>query len=303
MKKEELFELMLDNIPYGLYILDDKGNYIYANSVYLASVGMTKSELLSTNVSSFLEQGAIPFSVSHIVYREKRSVSIYQDVNISSGLNVRSFRQLIVSNPVFDETGDVQNIVASCFVQEWMDALVRKAENNTADSMTLTLHESRADEAPIVAASEAMQSLLLMARTVAKTDAAVLVSGESGTGKEVIAQYIHRESARNDGPLVVINCASLPENLLEAELFGYESGASKRAWWKRQTPALCFLTKSTPFRYPCRESFSVCWKPGPSSELDPQRLKKSISDWLPPQTRIWKSWLRKRPSARICFTD
>ena len=223
MKKEELFELMLDNIPYGLYILDDKGNYIYANSVYLASVGMTKSELLSTNVSSFLEQGAIPFSVSHIVYREKRSVSIYQDVNISSGLNVRSFRQLIVSNPVFDETGDVQNIVASCFVQEWMDALVRKAENNTADSMALTLHESGADEAPIVAASEAMQSLLLMARTVAKTDAAVLVSGESGTGKEVIAQYIHRESARNDGPLVVINCASLPENLLEAELFGYES--------------------------------------------------------------------------------
>lgn len=225
MEKEELYELMLDNIPYGLYILDEKGNYIYANSVYLSSIGMTKQEILSSNVSSFLERGEVPYLVSDIVYKEKRSVTVYQDVNIATGINIKSFRQLIMSNPVFDDHGNVQNIVASCMPQDRMDSLIRSAESNESKRMTVTIRESGQVDFPVVASSQAMQGLLLMARTVAKTDATVLISGESGTGKEVIAQYIHRESERKNAPLVVINCASLPETLLEAELFGYEKGA------------------------------------------------------------------------------
>jgi two-component system response regulator FlrC len=64
-----------------------------------------------------------------------------------------------------------------------------------------------------------------MAARVAQTDATVLLTGESGVGKEVVARYIHQHSARRDGPFVAINCAAIPDTLLEATLFGYEKGA------------------------------------------------------------------------------
>lgn len=69
------------------------------------------------------------------------------------------------------------------------------------------------------------RNLLAMVARVADTDATVLLTGESGTGKEVFARYIHAHSPRRDGPFVAINCAAIPENLLEATLFGYEKGS------------------------------------------------------------------------------
>ncbi|MFH1156242.1 MAG: sigma-54 dependent transcriptional regulator [Pseudomonadota bacterium] len=78
----------------------------------------------------------------------------------------------------------------------------------------------------IVAKSEQMLAILAQATEVARHDGAnVLITGESGTGKEVVAQAIHKLSPRRDMPMVIINCAALPENLLESELFGHEKGA------------------------------------------------------------------------------
>ena len=77
----------------------------------------------------------------------------------------------------------------------------------------------------VVGASESMQAVFERVRTVAPTEATILIEGESGTGKERIALAIHRESSRCDGAFVPISCAALPENLLEAELFGHEKGA------------------------------------------------------------------------------
>jgi len=73
--------------------------------------------------------------------------------------------------------------------------------------------------------SPAMKKLFGLAARIAKSDATVLIQGESGTGKEVLARYIHQSSLRHKGPFVAINCAAIPENMLEAELFGYEKGA------------------------------------------------------------------------------
>jgi two-component system NtrC family response regulator len=77
----------------------------------------------------------------------------------------------------------------------------------------------------IVSASSQMEEVLNLVTRVAKTDTTILVRGESGTGKELIAQAIHFHSLRADRPLIKINCAALPETLLESELFGHEKGA------------------------------------------------------------------------------
>ncbi|WP_246803988.1 sigma-54-dependent transcriptional regulator [Desulfosarcina cetonica] len=77
----------------------------------------------------------------------------------------------------------------------------------------------------MVGKSPAMQQVFSMALKVARFDSTVLITGESGTGKELIAQGIHRESQRRSEPMIPVNCASIPENLLESELFGYVKGA------------------------------------------------------------------------------
>jgi DNA-binding NtrC family response regulator len=77
----------------------------------------------------------------------------------------------------------------------------------------------------ITALSMSMKRVLSVVQRIAKTDVPVLLSGETGTGKEVIARAIHTYSVRSKGSFIALNCAALPENLVEAELFGYESGA------------------------------------------------------------------------------
>ena len=78
--------------------------------------------------------------------------------------------------------------------------------------------------------SERMQALVEMVREVARTDATVLIRGESGVGKNVVARAIHAASARRTGPFVLVNCAALPAELLESELFGHEKGAFTGAY-------------------------------------------------------------------------
>ncbi len=80
------------------------------------------------------------------------------------------------------------------------------------------------DDQP-VAVEKSSQQLLQLARRVAETDSTVIICGESGTGKEVLARYIHQQSPRAKGPFIAINCAAIPENMLEAMLFGHEKGA------------------------------------------------------------------------------
>jgi transcriptional regulator with GAF, ATPase, and Fis domain len=95
-----------------------------------------------------------------------------------------------------------------------------------AQVATLTRElESRSGHRRVVGRSRLWKDVLAQAARVAKTETTVLLTGESGTGKEVIARFVHHASRRSDGPFVAINCAALPDQLLESELFGHERGA------------------------------------------------------------------------------
>src|SRR5580693_3586365 len=88
-----------------------------------------------------------------------------------------------------------------------------------------SMSERQAAAFRVVGRSPEWRQVLRKAAQVASTDTTVFLQGESGTGKEVVARFIHRASPRKTGPFVAINCAALPEQLLESELFGYERGA------------------------------------------------------------------------------
>lgn len=89
----------------------------------------------------------------------------------------------------------------------------------------LTKEISKKGSESIIGNSPQLQKILTLANKAAMSDSNILIEGETGTGKELFAEYIHKHSARNDKPFVVINCASLPDQLIESELFGHEKGA------------------------------------------------------------------------------
>ncbi len=82
----------------------------------------------------------------------------------------------------------------------------------------------------LLQSTHAVEQMAEVARRVAATDATVMISGESGVGKEVVSRFIHDHSNRSQGPFVAINCAAIPENMLESVLFGYEKGAFTGAY-------------------------------------------------------------------------
>ena len=89
------------------------------------------------------------------------------------------------------------------------------------------------DERPMIVRDPSMESVIRLADQVAPSDASILITGESGSGKEVIARYVHQKSRRSAKPFISVNCAAIPENLLESELFGHEKGSFTVAMARR----------------------------------------------------------------------
>lgn len=94
-----------------------------------------------------------------------------------------------------------------------------------ADLIAAILEAVTEESRDMIASDPSMQKILKLADQVAPSEASIFITGESGTGKEVMSSYIHNKSKRANGPFIAINCAAIPENLLESELFGHEKGA------------------------------------------------------------------------------
>ena len=112
------------------------------------------------------------------------------------------------------DNDDIKRAVARAVQKRAMDRNRRKIESNTDEVW-----------GSVIGDSEAMEKVFQIVKRVADTNATVLIYGESGTGKEVIAKSLHKASSRSRQPFISINCAAIPETLLESELFGYEKGA------------------------------------------------------------------------------
>ena len=102
-----------------------------------------------------------------------------------------------------------------------------------ADLIAAILTAVTEEQSTMIADDPSMQGVVKLADKIAPSEATVLITGESGTGKEVMSQYIHNKSKRKDGPFIAVNCAAIPENLLESELFGHEKGAFTGATGRR----------------------------------------------------------------------
>ncbi len=112
-----------------------------------------------------------------------------------------------------------------------MDYLVKPFEAEVLVNMVSRyIGSNKHAEMQMIVADEKSKELARLARRLSESDATVMITGESGVGKEVLAQYIHQHSLRKDAPFVAINCAAIPENMLEATMFGYEKGAYTGAY-------------------------------------------------------------------------
>ena len=112
------------------------------------------------------------------------------------------------------------------------NVLEREALVETTKVLTQKAHGAQSHH--IVGASDAIKEILTMVETVAPTDARVLITGPNGSGKELVARQVHNQSARSEGPFVEVNCAAIPSELIESELFGHEKGAFTSAVSQRK---------------------------------------------------------------------
>ena len=139
-------------------------------------------------------------------------------------------KQIVNATPLLDEKGDISLVVVTALDKELIDRYkeMLNKDNSLEESYKITidyLSESNFSDNAIIAESPEMVKVLKTSKTVAKTDSTVMLIGESGTGKEVIARYIHRNSLRANQPFIPVNCAAIPQELMESEFFGYVKGA------------------------------------------------------------------------------
>ncbi|WP_186566073.1 sigma 54-interacting transcriptional regulator [Lawsonibacter celer] len=219
-----LFPLLLDYINIGIFILDADGYYLYVNQPYCDLTLHSKKFFYGKTISWFQQEGYLTRSVYDQVLQTRSLVQAV--VTITDRDNNRLYDTLTTGAPIFDESGALKYIF---YTQETLSNLhtrLQRGMMNKSTSLNLQIKiPSASPPVDIIAESPQMKQLVSLLATVSKTDASVLVSGPSGSGKEVIARHIHRSSRRSEQPFVVLNCAAIPENLMESELFGYDRGA------------------------------------------------------------------------------
>lgn len=224
---------ILNNSQKGMYIVDNQKNYVYSNDTFLRMLGVCREELIGHSVYEFRDKGKYDTCASDIVFQEKNFVSIFGNIAVNSDGVIRNERLMINAMPVFDQHDNIEYVHVEIELVRDINSRFHEASarnlNLTFESSSfntgITKPYSQMTGTSIIANSSLMKNVLSTSIRIANVDTTVLISGATGTGKEIIAEYIHENSNRKEYPMIVINCASIPENLLESTLFGYEKGS------------------------------------------------------------------------------
>ncbi len=209
----------------GLSISDAKGNIIACNEASAKTAGLKVSDFAGKNVHDLIKNGTINKSVTLEVLATKRQVNTMIFIK-PTGKEVLS-----TGTPVFDDEGNIGMIIVNDRDMTQLNNLKAKLDETrlVSEKYKDTLAElstANRKEQPILASSEKMRHILKTGHKFAKLGVSnILLLGESGTGKNLLAKFIHNNGRRKKKPFIEISCAAIPENLLEAELFGYEKGA------------------------------------------------------------------------------
>lgn len=206
----------------GIYITDGKGLFLNVNSGVQRITGVKKDDLLGAYAQDLVGKDVIDRSVVKMVLEAKKRITIKQNIKAE-----RLKEVMITATPILNEGGEVEYVVAN--LRDMTDLIYLENECNKAQLLSKQYYSQLMMEKnykeKIIAESEETKQLIKLAYRVAQVDSTVLLEGESGTGKDVFTRFIHETSSRNNGPFISINCAGIPETLLEAELFGYEEGS------------------------------------------------------------------------------
>lgn len=218
-KKARFYETILDNIYNGVMITDAQGKVIFFSKTYGNFLGIDPNEAIGKHCTEVIENTRM-----HIVARTgipeidqphpiKGQDMVVQRIPIKMDGEVIA----VYGQVMFKNVRDVQTLARKLnFLETKLEFYEKELESLRSSKYTIN---------NIVGKSQKIVELKNLALKAARTNAPVLLMGESGTGKELFAHAIHHASERRLHPFIRLNCAAIPKDLLEAELFGYEPGA------------------------------------------------------------------------------
>lgn len=225
-----VLELMLDQAYLGIVFVDPNGIIRFMNRQYEELIGVDRKETYGKHITEYFPDSRLP-----IVLRTREAELGWKyhykgrETLVVNRIPIMKGNQFIgaMTQCIFKDISELREMASK------LDLLETKVQKYKRASSDLLTPKYNIDD--IKGISESITRLKSMALVYAATENTILVTGETGTGKELFAHSIHHASTRSEGPFVCINCASIPDELLESELFGYAYGAFTGAQKKGKT--------------------------------------------------------------------
>lgn len=216
-------EAIIESSYDGIYVTDGEARTLLVNSAYERITGIKRSEVLGRTMHELVDAGFFSGSVTLKVLETTAPSSLVQTAK--TGKTV-----MVTGNPFFDDQGNINLIVTNVrdvtelhLMQQRLETLQK--HHHETETELRHLRGDFSKQSRVVMRSKKMQELRRTSLRLAQVESTVLLQGESGSGKEIFADLIHSSGPRRKKPLIKVNCGALPENLLEAELFGYAAGS------------------------------------------------------------------------------